>query len=172
MINKQTYISTLSTLTPHGSVASSSDDCMTWLMLSRSDKISAKFFVPKTFRRVVAAKSRVEWLKIEHQFGFSESKETYHFERYTFALAGLSNKVSDLSVNKVFGKPAKPFMQTLHSQERHSAAETLHLPQLNDGHRLRWDEKNSLISHSRVNTPNKKLIEAEWTMWGCTLAKK
>jgi hypothetical protein len=39
------------------------NNIVTWLMLSRSDKISAKFFVPKTFRRVVAARSRVEWLK-------------------------------------------------------------------------------------------------------------
>lgn len=63
---RPTYISTLSTFTPHGSVASSSDDCITWLILSRSDKISAKFFVPNTFRRVVAARSRVEWLKTIH----------------------------------------------------------------------------------------------------------
>lgn len=33
-------------------------------MLSLSLKISAKFFVPKTFRRVVAASKRVEWLWI------------------------------------------------------------------------------------------------------------
>ena len=59
---QSTYISTLSTLTPHGSVASSKEDCMTWLMVSLSDKISAKFLVPKTFLSVVAANSRVEWL--------------------------------------------------------------------------------------------------------------
>ena len=58
-----TYISTLSALTPHGSVASSSAFCMTWLIVSLSDKISAKFLVPRTFRSVVAAKRRVEWLK-------------------------------------------------------------------------------------------------------------
>lgn len=57
-----TYISTLSTLTPQGSVASSKELCMLWEMLSLSLKISAKFFVPKTFLRVVAASKRVEWL--------------------------------------------------------------------------------------------------------------
>ena len=35
---------------------------MTWLMVSRSERISARFLVPSTFRRVVAASSRVEWL--------------------------------------------------------------------------------------------------------------
>ena len=59
-----TYISTLSALTPHGSVASSRAFCITWLIVSRSDRISARFFVPKTFRRVVAARRRVEWLKV------------------------------------------------------------------------------------------------------------
>ena len=57
------YISTRSTLTPQGSVASSNEFCMTWLIVSRSDRISAKFLVPNTFRRVVAASSRVEWLQ-------------------------------------------------------------------------------------------------------------
>ena len=57
-----THISTLSALTPHGSVASSSEFCMTWLMVSRSERISARFLVPSTFRRVVAASNRVEWL--------------------------------------------------------------------------------------------------------------
>ena len=57
------YISTRSTLTPQGSVASSNEFCMTWLIVSRSDRISAKFLVPNTFRRVVAANSRVEWLQ-------------------------------------------------------------------------------------------------------------
>jgi hypothetical protein len=33
---------------------------MTWEMVSLSDKISAKFFVPNTFRSVVAASKRVE----------------------------------------------------------------------------------------------------------------
>lgn len=63
-----TYISTLSTLTPQGSVASSKDDCMMWEMVSLSDKISAKFFVPRTFRRVVAASKRVEWLNYIENF--------------------------------------------------------------------------------------------------------
>ena len=55
-----TYISTRSTLTPQGSVASSRLDCIMWDMVSRSDKISAKFLVPKTFLNVVAANNRVE----------------------------------------------------------------------------------------------------------------
>ena len=58
-----TYISTLSTLTPHGSVASSNVCSITWLIVSLSDKISAKCFVPNTFRNVVAASKWVEWLK-------------------------------------------------------------------------------------------------------------
>ncbi len=57
------YISTRSTLTPQGSVASSSEDCMTWLIDSLSERISARFFVPRTFRNVVAASKRVEWLE-------------------------------------------------------------------------------------------------------------
>ena len=57
-----THISTLSTLTPHGSVASSSVCSMTWLMVSLSERISARFLVPSTLRRVVAANRRVEWL--------------------------------------------------------------------------------------------------------------
>ena len=56
------YISTRSTLTPQGSVASSNELCIVWEMVSRSDRISAKFFVPKTLRSVVAASKRVEWL--------------------------------------------------------------------------------------------------------------
>ncbi len=48
------------TLTPHGSVASSRAFCMTWLMVSRSERISARFLVPSTFRNVVAASKRVE----------------------------------------------------------------------------------------------------------------
>lgn len=43
-------------------VASSSEDCMVWLMASRSVSNSDRFRVPKTLRNVVAAKSRVEWL--------------------------------------------------------------------------------------------------------------
>ena len=58
-----THISTRSTLTPHGSVASSRLDCMIWEIVSRSLRISARFLVPSTFLRVVAAKSRVEWLE-------------------------------------------------------------------------------------------------------------
>lgn len=61
------HISTLSTLTPQGSVASSSVCSMTWLMVSLSDKISAKCFVPKTFLRVVAANKWVECLKSDMQ---------------------------------------------------------------------------------------------------------
>jgi len=57
------YISTLSTLTPHGSVASSRLLCMTCEMVSRSERISARFLVPSTFRNVVAASRRVEWLQ-------------------------------------------------------------------------------------------------------------
>ena len=44
-----THTSTLSTLTPHGSVASSSVDCIMEAMDSRSDRISPRFFVPNTF---------------------------------------------------------------------------------------------------------------------------
>ena len=33
-------------------------------MVSLSDKISARFLVPKTLRNVVAARSLVEWLQI------------------------------------------------------------------------------------------------------------
>lgn len=44
-----TYTSTLSTLTPQGSVASSSVDCIMLAMPSRSDRISPRFFVPRTF---------------------------------------------------------------------------------------------------------------------------
>lgn len=65
------------TLTPHGSVASSKAFCITWLIVSRSDRISAKFFVPRTFRKVVAASRRVEWLKqdasFEKYFSFTTS---------------------------------------------------------------------------------------------------
>ena len=55
------YISTLSALTPQGSVASSRASCITLEMDSLSDRISAKFLVPRTFLKVVAASSRVEW---------------------------------------------------------------------------------------------------------------
>lgn len=58
-----TYISTRSTLTPQGSVASSSEACIVCEMVSRSARISAKLLVPKTVRNVLAASSRVEWLE-------------------------------------------------------------------------------------------------------------
>ena len=45
----KTYTSTLSTLTPQGSVASSRVVCMSWAMLSRSERMSPRFFVPRTF---------------------------------------------------------------------------------------------------------------------------
>ena len=35
--------------------------CMKWLMFSRSDKISLRFFVPRTLRRVVWARSWVDF---------------------------------------------------------------------------------------------------------------
>ena len=74
------FTSTLSTVTPHGSVASSSvawgselqifsphgkifsapSTCMSLAMASRSDKISPRFLVPSTFLSVVAASSRAE----------------------------------------------------------------------------------------------------------------
>lgn len=56
------YISTRSTLTPHGSVASSKDDCIVCEIASRSVNNSERFRVPKTLRKVVAANSLVEWL--------------------------------------------------------------------------------------------------------------
>lgn len=62
MNSKHTHISTRSTWTPHGPVAISNDDCIVWLIASRSVNNSDKFRVPKTFRSVVAAKSLVEWL--------------------------------------------------------------------------------------------------------------
>ncbi len=48
-----TYTSTLSTLTPQGSVASSREICMSWAILSLSDKMSPRFFVPSTFLQFV-----------------------------------------------------------------------------------------------------------------------
>jgi hypothetical protein len=56
------YISTLSTLTPHGSVATSSDVCIACEIASRSESTSAKFRVPKILRSVVIANSLVELL--------------------------------------------------------------------------------------------------------------
>ena len=48
-MQKETYTSTLSTLTPHGSVASSRVDCIIVTIDSRSDRMSPRFFVPSTF---------------------------------------------------------------------------------------------------------------------------
>jgi hypothetical protein len=61
----------ISTLTPQGSVASSSAFCITWLIVSRSERISARFLVPRTFRNVVAANSRVEWLQNEMRMAWN-----------------------------------------------------------------------------------------------------
>ena len=61
---KCSYISTRSTLTPHGSVASSNVCSITWLMVSRSERISARCLVPRTFLKVVAANRWVEWLEM------------------------------------------------------------------------------------------------------------
>uniref|UniRef100_A0AAG5CYN7 Uncharacterized protein n=1 Tax=Anopheles atroparvus TaxID=41427 RepID=A0AAG5CYN7_ANOAO len=60
--SETSYISTRSTCTPHGSVASSSVTCIECEMASRSVSSSERLRVPSTFRRVVAASSRVEWL--------------------------------------------------------------------------------------------------------------
>jgi len=45
------YISTRSTLTPHGSVPSSRWTCIECEIFSRSDKISCKVFVPLKFSK-------------------------------------------------------------------------------------------------------------------------
>lgn len=60
--NSHIYISTRSTLTPHGSVASSREVCMVWEMVSRSARISARLRIPRTVRKVLAANNLVEWL--------------------------------------------------------------------------------------------------------------
>lgn len=73
-----THISTRSTLTPQGSVASSREVCMVWEMVSRSERISAKFLVPSTVRNVLAASSRVEWLEISRQFRFYPITTKFH----------------------------------------------------------------------------------------------
>lgn len=75
-----THISTRSTLTPQGSVASSREVCMVWEMVSRSERISAKFLVPSTVRNVLAASSRVEWLEISRQFAFTQLREISRFD--------------------------------------------------------------------------------------------
>ena len=59
-VNVDPYISTRSALTPQGSVASSSKVFITFDIVSRSDRISDRFLVPRTFLSVVAANSRVE----------------------------------------------------------------------------------------------------------------
>lgn len=74
-----TYISTRSTLTPQGSVASSNELCIVCEMVSRSDKISAKFFVPKTLRSVVAASKRVEWLRVYNRQVRKKNKKHLSF---------------------------------------------------------------------------------------------
>lgn len=56
-----TYISTLSTLMPHASVASSRESCMVPERVSRSLKISWRGRVPIVLRKVVWARSLVEW---------------------------------------------------------------------------------------------------------------
>ena len=61
---KKSYISTRSTLTPQGSVASSRVCSITWLIVSLSESISARCLVPRTFLKVVAARRWVEWLKM------------------------------------------------------------------------------------------------------------
>ena len=48
---------------------------MTADIVSLSDKISDKFFVPRTFRNVVAASRRVEWLELNK---INVTKEMYH----------------------------------------------------------------------------------------------
>ena len=85
------YISTLSTLTPHGSVASSKAVCMMWEIVSRSDKISAKFFVPSTFRSVVAASKRVEWLKSSKSL-FKHVRKWYFELKLKFKQVCLKNE--------------------------------------------------------------------------------
>mgnify|MGYP006903851619 CR=1 FL=1 len=51
-------------------MASSRAFCITWLIVSRSERISARFLVPNTLRRVVAASSLVEWLKRQTKWSF------------------------------------------------------------------------------------------------------
>uniref|UniRef100_A0A1I8IP76 Protein kinase domain-containing protein n=1 Tax=Macrostomum lignano TaxID=282301 RepID=A0A1I8IP76_9PLAT len=57
---RTSLISTRSTLTPQGSVARSRHSCIMQLISSRSDRISDRFFVPSTLRRVVWASRRVD----------------------------------------------------------------------------------------------------------------
>jgi len=47
------YISTRSTLTPHGSVPSSRWTCIECEIFSRSDNISCKVFVPLKFQNIL-----------------------------------------------------------------------------------------------------------------------
>ena len=51
------FTSTLSTVTPQGSVASCSSSCISLAMDSRSDKMSPRFLVPNTFLIVAADQS-------------------------------------------------------------------------------------------------------------------
>ena len=55
------FTSTLSTLIPHGSVASSSRDCIELETEWRSLRISWRYLVPNTLVRVVCESSEVEW---------------------------------------------------------------------------------------------------------------
>uniref|UniRef100_A0A1I8IS99 Runt domain-containing protein n=1 Tax=Macrostomum lignano TaxID=282301 RepID=A0A1I8IS99_9PLAT len=57
---RTSLISTRSTLTPQGSVARSRHSCIMQLISSRSERISDRFFVPSTLRRVVWASRRVD----------------------------------------------------------------------------------------------------------------
>jgi len=59
--NRASLISTLSTLMPHGSVASSNALCIACDILSLSLSISWSGFVPRIFLSVVCASNRVEW---------------------------------------------------------------------------------------------------------------
>ena len=56
-IHLTSFTSTLSTVTPQGSVASCSSSCISLAMDSRSDKMSPRFFVPNTFLMVMGDQS-------------------------------------------------------------------------------------------------------------------
>ena len=92
----QTYISTLSTFTPQGSVASSNVCSITWLMVSLSDNISAKCFVPRTFLNVVAANKWVEWLKNVIEL-LPKRKKLFYSK-----IAGLSNHQYDFTKHQKY----------------------------------------------------------------------
>ena len=74
--SRTSFTSTLSTRTPHGSVASSSNAFMIAEIISLWDKISDRFFVPRTFLSVVAASSWVEWLHCQHHSKISIIEKT------------------------------------------------------------------------------------------------